>query len=155
MACPLRRQAIIWTNDGILLIRPLETNFSETLIKIPTFWFQKMHLKMSSGKWQPFRLGLNVLTSFPDGRVHGVNLGSSRVLSAPGGPHVGPMILAIRVVIMASTQSEKVLVHKYHMYHSLASHHGKRDRDPLELLNRESLGSRNKNSWFVLDESRL
>ena len=26
---PGRRQAIIWTNDGILLIGPLETNFSE------------------------------------------------------------------------------------------------------------------------------
>ena len=26
---PGRRQAIIWTNDGILLIEPLGTNFSE------------------------------------------------------------------------------------------------------------------------------
>ena len=26
---PGRRQAIIWTNAGILLIRPLETNFNE------------------------------------------------------------------------------------------------------------------------------
>ena len=26
---PDRRQAIIWTNAGILLTRPLETNFSE------------------------------------------------------------------------------------------------------------------------------
>ena len=26
---PGQRQAIIWTNDGILLIEPLETNFSE------------------------------------------------------------------------------------------------------------------------------
>ena len=31
---PGRRQAIIWTNAGILLIRPLGTNFSEILIKI-------------------------------------------------------------------------------------------------------------------------
>ena len=31
---PHRRQAIIWTNAGILLIRPLETNFSEILIEI-------------------------------------------------------------------------------------------------------------------------
>ena len=29
---PGRRQAIIWTNDGILLTRPLETNFSEISI---------------------------------------------------------------------------------------------------------------------------
>ena len=29
---PVRRQGIIWTNAGILLIEPLETNFSEILI---------------------------------------------------------------------------------------------------------------------------
>ena len=38
---PGRRQAIIWTNDGILLIWPLGTNFSEILIEI--------HFKMSAG----------------------------------------------------------------------------------------------------------
>ena len=59
---PGRRQAIIWTNDGILLIWPLGTNFSEILIEIPIFSFQKMQLKMSSAKCRPFCLGLNVLT---------------------------------------------------------------------------------------------
>ena len=54
---PGRRQAIIWTNAGILLIRPLGTNFSE----IYTLSFKKMHLEMSSGKWRPSCLGLNVL----------------------------------------------------------------------------------------------
>ena len=62
---PGRRQAIIWTNAGILLIGPLGTNFSEILIAIETFSFQKNHLKMSSGKCRPFCLGLNVLTSTP------------------------------------------------------------------------------------------
>ena len=51
---PGRRQAIIWTNAGILLIGPLETNFSEIQIGIQTFSFKKMHLKMSSAKWRPF-----------------------------------------------------------------------------------------------------
>ena len=58
---PGRRQAIIWTNAGILLIGPLATNFSEILIEIYTFSFKKMHLKMSSGKWWPSCLCLNVL----------------------------------------------------------------------------------------------
>ena len=57
-----RRQAIIWTNDGILFIEALGTNFSEILIGIQIFSFQKMRLKMSSAKWRPFCLGLNVLT---------------------------------------------------------------------------------------------
>ena len=56
---PERRQAIIWTNAGILLIGPLGTNFSEILIEIQTFSLKKIRLKMSSTK---FRLGLNVLT---------------------------------------------------------------------------------------------
>ena len=59
---PGRRQAIIWTNAGILLIGPLGTNFSEFLIVIHTSSFNKMHLKMSSAKWRPFCFGLNVLT---------------------------------------------------------------------------------------------
>ena len=58
---PDRRQAIIWTNAGILLIEPLETNFSEIFIEIHAFSFKKMHLKMSSAKWSPFCLGLNEL----------------------------------------------------------------------------------------------
>ena len=49
-------------NDGILLIGPLGTNFTEILIKIHEFSFQKMHLKMSSRKWWPFCLCLKVST---------------------------------------------------------------------------------------------
>ena len=58
---PGRRQAIIWTNDGILLIGPLRTYFSEILIEIHTFSFMKMHFKLSSERWRPFCLGLNVI----------------------------------------------------------------------------------------------
>ena len=56
-----RHQAIIWTSAGILLIRPLGTNFSEILIGVQTFSFKKMELNMSSPKWRPFCLGLNEL----------------------------------------------------------------------------------------------
>ena len=59
---PSRRQAIIWTNAGILLIRTSATNFSKILSEIHIVSFKKMHLKMSSAKWRPFCLGLNVLT---------------------------------------------------------------------------------------------
>ena len=59
---PGRRQAIIWTNDGILLIQPSGTNFSEILNEIQTFSFKKTYLNVLSAKWRPFCLGLNVLT---------------------------------------------------------------------------------------------
>ena len=59
---PGRCQTIIRTNAGILLIRPLGTNFSEILIEILIFSFKKMRLKVSSAKRRPFCLGLNVLS---------------------------------------------------------------------------------------------
>ena len=61
---PERRQAIIWTNAGILLIGPLGTNFSEILIEIQTFSLKKISLKMSSAKCCSFRLALNVLSHY-------------------------------------------------------------------------------------------
>ena len=60
-----RRQAIIWTNDMMLSMGTLGTEFSEILIEIHTFSFQKMHLKMSPAKWRPSCLGLNVLITLP------------------------------------------------------------------------------------------
>ena len=59
---PGRRQAIIWTNSGMLLVGLLGTKFSEILIDIYIFPFKKMHLKMTSAKSRPSCLGLSVLT---------------------------------------------------------------------------------------------
>ena len=51
---PIRRQAIIWANAGLLSNGPLGTKSSEILIiKIQTFSSTKMHLKISSAKWRP------------------------------------------------------------------------------------------------------
>ena len=61
---PGRRQPIIWTSAGILLIAPIGTNFCKILIGILTFALKKMRLKVSSTKWLPFCLGLNVLITF-------------------------------------------------------------------------------------------
>ena len=58
---PGQRQAITWTNARISLIGLLGTNLSEMLIEIHTFSLKKIHLKMSSGKWRPFCLGLSVI----------------------------------------------------------------------------------------------
>ena len=59
---PDQRQAIIWTNAGILLIPTLGTNFNEFVSEIHKFSLKKMHLKILSTKWWPFCLGLNLLT---------------------------------------------------------------------------------------------
>ena len=59
---PGRRQANIWANIGILLIRNLGTNLTEILSEIRTFSFKKMDLKMYA-KWRQFCLALNVLNT--------------------------------------------------------------------------------------------
>ena len=71
---PGRRQATIWTNDAILWIRPLGTNFSEILIEFLTLWFRKIRLNVSSGKWWPFGLSINVLRFMGLVRGHSAGL---------------------------------------------------------------------------------
>ena len=44
----------IWTSAWLVSIGPLETNFSEILIKIWKVSFTKMHLKITSAKRWPF-----------------------------------------------------------------------------------------------------
>ena len=78
---PGRRHAIIWTDAGILLIGPSETDFNEIVIKIHTFSFKKIYLKMS-----------------PDSKVHEANMGPIWGQQDPGGPQVSPMNFAIWVV---------------------------------------------------------
>ena len=73
-----RRQAIIWTNAGILLIRSLRTNFSEIFIEVYTFSFKKMHSKMS-GKLRPFCLDLNVLRQYIQ-IIHSIHIGDENAL---------------------------------------------------------------------------
>ena len=59
---PIRRQAIISTNTGLLSTGPLRTTFSEIFIKIQNFSFGKMHMKISPAKWRPFCPGGDELT---------------------------------------------------------------------------------------------
>ena len=66
---PGQRQAIIWTNDGILVTGPPVPNFTETSIKIHIFSFKKMHLNMLSGNCWLSCLSLYVLL-IPVGHSH-------------------------------------------------------------------------------------
>ena len=49
----------------------------------------------------------------PDNKVHGANTGPTWVLSAPDGPHVGPMNVAIREVILRNVVQPAVLRKSY------------------------------------------
>ena len=60
-----RRQAIIWTNAGILFIWPLGTKISDMLIEINPFHSRKR--TWMSAKCGPFCPGLNVLRATGEG----------------------------------------------------------------------------------------
>ena len=79
--------------DGILLIGPLGTNFSEILIEIQIFLFRKMHLKMSSAKCRPFCLGLNVLMGSSG------HLGCSTYGNEQNGRTIVPYVAAYHITI--------------------------------------------------------
>ena len=61
ITCVLHIQAIIWTNAGLLLIWPLQTNLSGILIEVHIFSFKKITFKISFGKWRSLCIGLSVL----------------------------------------------------------------------------------------------
>ena len=54
---------------------------------------------------QPHQTSVILDHAIPDSKVHGTNMGHTWVLSSPGGPHVGPMNLAIR------DDKQRVLMH--------------------------------------------
>ena len=47
----------------------------------------------------------DILIENPDSKVHVANMGPTRVLVVPGGPHVGPIYLAIREGYLAKDQA--------------------------------------------------
>ena len=59
---------IIWANVDWLLIGLLGSSFNKIWITIKQFWYTKTNLKMSSAKWGPFCLGINMFNpSLPPG----------------------------------------------------------------------------------------
>ena len=109
---PGRRQAIIWTNAGLLSIEPLRTYFSENLIKIQPFSLKKMHVKMSSAKWRPFCLGLNVLITHFTGSLY-CSLLPIRRYEAGTDPRTMPTTHSVTVYVFSKIADNLGQGHKY------------------------------------------
>ena len=66
---------------------------------------------------------------FPDSKVHGANMGPTWALSAQDGPHVGPMHLAIGVILPSSLRLHNLAMcvttpkgwQYYQAYHTLTN----------------------------------
>ena len=94
--------------------------------KSSVFWFLLTFVQWSN--WQYARISTCYT---PDSKVHGANMGPTWVLSAPDGPHVGPMNLAIRDINHSLNQwwhnllnglKNNYIMQVYHLYSSLHYH---------------------------------
>ena len=120
---PGRRQAIIWTNAGLLSIGPMRTYFSENLIKIQQFSLKKMHVKMSSAKWRSSCLGLNVLITIDCRELMSrVREDGHRIMDAqPSEATVGNMVRRgrsedrqLQQSLFVTSNISSVILHKRH-----------------------------------------
>ena len=72
----------------------------------PSLWFCIISLKTilsnlpGANETRVFEINPHWNKAYPDSKVYGANTGPTWVLLAPDGPHVGPMNLAIRVLIL-------------------------------------------------------
>ena len=60
--------------------------------------------------WDPNLLITLLTDALPDSKVHGANMGPIWVLSAPDGPHVGPMNLSIWAITCTRSLINTVLI---------------------------------------------
>ena len=70
---------------------------------------QQKHVHIRSSAQITNALGLPQCKSIPDSKIHGASMGPTWVLLAPGGPHVGPMNLAIWDGIVGSGDTTVLL----------------------------------------------
>ena len=112
---PVRRQAIIWTNAGILSIGTLGINFSEISIKILKVSLKKMRLKVSSAKWWPFCLGLNVLMCTPVFKG-GHHQDTYNYHDTQTNKHIPAAQVNMSFLYSALSAAEKIFQHCSHLY---------------------------------------
>ena len=129
---PGRRQPIIWTNAGILLIRTLGINFSENLREIHIFSLKKMYFKMSSGKRWPFCLGLNVSTK-PHLKLENGCVITSRDIHGCSCLSI-PNALIVWLIFVSNGDSGSIHVKCWHIRYRWLLHNTRMEQLYLEIL---------------------
>ena len=91
---PLRSISLLQSYDRYHSLHTVGTCSMQCCCLHPPHPDNNPHWAMTSSHWH--KDGLPKTTTFPESKVHGANMGPTLVLSAPDGPHVAPMNLAIR-----------------------------------------------------------
>ena len=90
-------------------------------------------------RWPTIQVKSSQGIMIPDSKVHGVDMGPTWVLSAPDGPHVGPINLAIRDVVRKKPDTKEVKLMRGQFVHIMMSWHGNAFRITAHLW-RDSTG---------------
>ena len=98
--------------------RLFDRNFAQVCRKANT----KAELCISDPVGFHWQRSSNAETLYPDNKIHGANMGPTWVLSAPDGPHVGPLYLAIRV-FMSWHQSAHISLLLHYWPFVMGIHH--------------------------------
>ena len=112
-------RSVIWRKDYLILMKCIQCNrfvACECVIKQHSGYIAQWQFENWIAPHMLFRYCVTEITIFyrlsrseygrteqlsydnPDSKIHGSNMGPTWVLSAPDGPHVGPINLAIREV---------------------------------------------------------
>ena len=69
---------------------------------------QNPHISTTTSWWLKLNTKSLAMYASPDNKVHGANMGPTWVLSAPDGPHVGPMNLVLRVFALVHVRAAHI-----------------------------------------------
>ena len=87
----------------------------------------------------------------PDSKVHVANMEPTWVLAAPGGPHVGPMNLAIRGVYFMGYKSYKYNNTVHILWHIL---YVSSSQLPIDCITYGTLGFHHRTRFLYIDAER-
>ena len=111
-----------------------------------------MHLEVSSAKsWRPF-FSCQSMLKYPDSKIHGAYMGPTWGRQDPGGPHVGPRNLIIRVIAWCHHHH-----HHHHHHHIVHCNHYARLKHPfyVQLRKWKSLQWRHNERNGISNQQRL
>ena len=83
--------------NNIVINVAIEIFCLESICMLPVCWIECIENRLHDSMLLVYQPNWKKKKNYPDSKIHGANMGPTWVLSAPDGPHVGPMNLAIWV----------------------------------------------------------
>ena len=115
---------VLWSFNFGFVVSLIEEVIEE-FIKLPMIWDAMMLMCCCCNCTMPIRSGTQKPKRTPDSKVHVANMGPTWVLSAPDGPHAGPMNLATSVIQQWNNDANCMLSCAWSPFRSIRHRHGR------------------------------